>query len=514
MPAKVLVIGFDGMEATLVERLARRGTLPTFAGLAQRGTTYRLDSCLDTIPDAVWLELTTGRSAGYLGCHWHPRQVFAGEARQRALEFGDIEARDFWQHASEAGRRVAVLDVPQTAPSPGLNGVQLHEWGTHERRGSARTDPPELAADLLGRHGVHPLAHDQRTLSRCDDHPDTPEGFAELRDALLAGAEKRTHLFLDLLDSESWDLFVGTFAEAHCAGHQMWHLHDARSPWHDPDAPLELRTAVERVYAELDAGLAAVLERAGPDADILVLLSHGMDLNRGGWQLLPELLVRLGYGSGHGVTSAARSRLPDPVKRVLKAIIPGHTRTRLQAAAGSLPEPLESPRTRALGVMNGFCGAIRLNVAGRDPYGSVEPGAEYDELCGEIAAELDELENPLIDGPAVKEVVRTVAVYGKDVHPNLPDLVIRWNPDQPVIETLQSSRAGVVSRPVRVRPVPRSGDHSAESRLWAFGPSFSAGETGEGGRTVDLAPTVLELLGVAPPAQFDGRALTSPALRI
>ena len=501
------------MEATLVERLAQRGTLPTFAGLAPRGTSYRLDSCLDSLPNAIWHELSTGRFAGSLGVYWYPQQVHAGEARQRAVDPDELDLTAFWHRASAAGRRVAVLDIPMVAPSPGINGVHLHDWGTHERRGEARTDPPELAAEILARHGPHPLAHDERTLSRCDDHPDSPEGFVRLRDTLVVGAERRTRMLSDLLAQENWDLFVCAFTEAHCAGHQMWHLHDERSPWHDPTAPLELRTAVERVYAEIDAGLAALLEGAGEDAQVLVQLSHGMDLNRGGWQLLPELLVRLGYGSGHGAASEVRRRLPAPVKRVIRSVIPRRARGRLQEAAGSLPEPLESPRTRALAVMNGHYGAIRLNVRGRDPYGSVERGPAYDNLCTELAAELLQLENPLSGGPAVAEVVRLDEIYGPDVHPNLPDLVIRWREEQPLIETLSSPRAGTLSGPVRVRPVPRSGDHSTESRLWAFGPSFSPGETVAGARAVDLAPTVLELLDVAPPAELDGRPLTSPALR-
>lgn len=506
-PAKVLVIAFEGMEATLVERLARTGALPTFAALPERGSSFRLDSCLDTIPDAIWLELTTGRSAGAIGCHWHPRQVHAGEARQRAFDFGETDLKDFWHHASGVGRRVAVLDVPQAAPSPGLNGVHLREWGTHERWGQARTDPPELAAEILARHGPHPLAHDRGSPTSCDDHDCSNDDFARLRDALLVGAEQRARLFRDLLDREDWDLFTCVFTEAHCGGHQMWHLHDERSPWHDRAAPVEARTALERVYSELDTGLASLLEGAGRDTNVLVLLSHGMDLNRGGWQLLPELLVRLGYGSGHGAASTVRGRLPDPVKRVLRGVIRGRARTRLQTAAGSLPEPLESPRTRALAVMNGHCGAIRLNVRGRDPYGPVERGAEYDELCAEVTLELEKLESPLTGAPAVAEIVRTDALYGQGVHPNLPDLVVRWSREQPVIETLRSPRAGTVSRPLRVPPVPRSGEHSDESRVWALGPAFEPGREVDGARTVDLAPTVLALLGVAPPDHLDGRPL-------
>ena len=64
MPAKVLVLGLDAAEATLIERWAAAGQLATFADLARRGAVFRLDNPLDTLPEAIWHELHTGRDAG------------------------------------------------------------------------------------------------------------------------------------------------------------------------------------------------------------------------------------------------------------------------------------------------------------------------------------------------------------------------------------------------------------------------------------------------------------------
>jgi hypothetical protein len=52
---------------------------------------------------------------------------------------------------SDAGRRVAVLDVPHTRPVEGLNGVQVSEWGAHDRHFGTRswpatTDPMESSS--------------------------------------------------------------------------------------------------------------------------------------------------------------------------------------------------------------------------------------------------------------------------------------------------------------------------------------------------------------------------------
>jgi predicted AlkP superfamily phosphohydrolase/phosphomutase len=509
-PAKVLVIAFDGMEATAIDRMVERGPLPAFAGLRESHAAIRLEGCLDTFPDAIWLELLTGRSAGRHGCYWHPHQVHAGEARQRALRREDIDVRGFLHQAAAAGKRVAAVDIPRATMAVEFDGVEVRDWGTHERDGAAHGTPQELVAGLVAHHGRHPVPHDPRERTRCDDHSWTAEEFARLRDALVRGAAQRTALVLDLLQQDDWDLFTCTFAEAHCAGHQLWHLFDERSPWYEPRADAAVAGALEDVYVAVDRGLDTLLERVDEETTVLVLLSHGMGVNRGGWQLLPEILGRLGHASGQGTAAKVRGRLPEPAKRLLRTVVPRPARTRLQTAGGSLPEPLESRRTRAIAAMNGRCGAVRLNVRGRDPFGAVERGEEYDAACADIAAALLELEDLATGAPAVSEVVRTDAMYGEDAHPSLPDLVVRWNTELPLIESVASRRAGVVSGPVRIPSMPRSGDHSTESRL--FVPA-RCGPAGRSAKAVDFAPTILDLLDVSIPNGLDGSSLlaTAPA---
>lgn len=62
MSAQVLVIGLDAAEATLVERWAAEGILPTFARLIREGAVSSLHNSLETLPGAIWPELMTGRS--------------------------------------------------------------------------------------------------------------------------------------------------------------------------------------------------------------------------------------------------------------------------------------------------------------------------------------------------------------------------------------------------------------------------------------------------------------------
>lgn len=495
------------MEASLVERWAADGSLPTFASLAERARAFTLDGRIDHLPDIAWPEIATGRLGASIGWFSVPRQLFSGESRPRPVRPDDVDLTAVWTHAAAAGRRVAAFDVPWAGPTSGDRAVHLWGWGTHDRPFGTGSDPPEALELLRRRHGEHALAHDHATRSHCDNHKDSHESYRDLLSRLLRGIELKTELALDLLAQEEWDLYFTVFSESHCVGHHFWHLLDPSSRWHDASAPRELKRAIRSVYTALDGALARLLARAGNGAMTVVFMPLGMGPMPGGWQLLPEVLVRLGYGSGHGKASAVRGRLPEPVKRVLRTAVHGQTRARLREAAGSLPFPLESSATRAVAVQNFPAGAIRLNLKGREPFGQVEPGEAYDAACYDLVAELLQLEDAGSGEKVVASALRADELYGERLHPNIPDILVSFRKDLGPIESARSPRVGKVSETFRTPALPRSGDHTGNGRLWVSGPNISSGSTRGEATTLDIAPTILRLLDVPQPASFDGRAL-------
>ena len=235
-----------------------------------------------------------------------------------------------------------------------------------------------------------------------------------------------------------------------------------------------------------------------------------MGTSVGGYQLLPEFLVRTGFGSGSGTTAQVRSRTPTTVKGIIRALVPGPLRRRVQARAGSLPLPLESPDTKAIAIPNNRCGGIRFNLKGREPHGQVEP-EEVDALVEELRRELHALEDPESGKPVVERVVTAEEAFGPDHHPDIPDVIVVFRTDLGQINAAQSPRAGLLRLHQYGPNTPRSGDHTVESRLWAMGPGISPGTRVEGGNVLDLAPTVLALLGIAKPEGLDGKPLAGVA---
>lgn len=510
MSAKVLFIGLDAGSAALIHRFRRDGAMPTFARLEQSGSAFRLSSPLKSLPGAIWPEISTGVSGGKMGEFYHPGQLRTGEARIRPLRPDESHTEQyFWTRASRGGRRVAAIDIPQTALPSSLNGVQLCEWGLHDRNFEIVSEPPGLLGELRARYGDHPVQG-----RACDTWADD-DGHEILLDNLLKGIGAKTELLLDVMDREPWDLFACVFGETHCAGHQFWHLLDRTHPRHPADVPPRLRDALKLVYEAIDAGMARLIERAGPDVTVLALASHGMGPYVGGPQLLPEVLSRLGMAGRPDTAPRRRLRalhdraryLPRPVKLMLRKALGFAALRRAQASIGVMSEPFESPATRAGAVRNNRCGAIRLNLEGREPFGSVAPGAEAEALVAELRAELMALVRPDTGRPIVEGVDTAEEVFGANHHPDLPDLIIRFRTDAGVIEACASPRIGTVAVPVNSPGYPRTGDHVPQSRLWAAGPGIPAGRRVDGGGVLDIAPTILRLLDVAVAGDMDGKAL-------
>lgn len=511
MSARLLVIGLDAAEPTLIEHWAARGDLPHIRAVIARAGRFRLDNSLRTLPGAIWPELQTGVSCGRVAHYYHPGQIHTGEVERRPLDAADVDAsRYYWARAAAAGLKVASLDMPQTVEAPGMDGgsLQLFEWGLHDRNFTIASAPGRFLDHVRRHYGDHPIGC-------CDTHGRSHAGYESLYGGLKKGAALKTALLEETLKSDRWDLFTCCFGETHCVGHQFWHFRDESHPWHEPDAPAPFKGAMLEIYQAVDAGIGKLIAAAGPEAQIMLVASHGMGPYTGGPNLLDELLARMGLaGSAEesGWTRAARAlqrnqSLPaDLVRKVLRPVLGKRLLHGAQAKFGGLHAPLTNPAVRATSVPNNRCGAIRLNMKGREPFGQVVPGNEAAAILEDIRQALAELRDAVRDEFIVETSYTAREVFGDGHHPDVPDLMVVFRDDLGVLDACVSPRYGRIDVPVYRRILPRSGDHTVNSRLWMAGPGIA--QSGEGaGNVLDLAPSVLARLGIGARGGMDGRPL-------
>jgi predicted AlkP superfamily phosphohydrolase/phosphomutase len=170
---------------------------------------------------------------------------------------------------------------------------------------------------------------------------------------------------------------------------------------------------------------------------------------------------------------------------------------------GKLMEGVDWKRTRAYAI---GLGQIYFNLRGRESQGNVSPGAEYKGLQEEIASKLVTLKDPDDGAKIFADVYRRDDIYQGEYLQNAPDLQGGFNDGYRV--GWQDSLGGVKRTVVDNNNRKWSGDHCATAAEISGGVLFTNLRlAGERPHIMDLAPTILRLLGAPLPNDLDGRPL-------
>jgi len=508
---KVLLVAIDAFDLGVARGFTDEGDLPHLSAVFERSSRATVRSPFGIHSSAGWPSVSTGRSFSE-----HQRQCWIEtglDYEDRWTDTRDIDGTPFWEYLSRAGKRSAILDVPHLVPDDEHNGVQLIEYGCHDRHLGTQSVPDKLIDEIVDEFGEHPVGmidpSSDRTFSPCDYHrragvQRTPEESKAVLDDLLLGQARKEAASLSLLTQGGWDLFMTVFGESHCTGHQLWSSHDPDHPWYDPAVVAEVGDPLRTMYRRLDRALGRHIAAAGDEATVLVMAPHGMGSHFGGTPLLDEILHRIeladaGGPQGNAATRAAKAawaRIPGRFDAQARRLLAARLQPRV--ADGDTP-PLDLPPRRERRWFSPPCdepfGPIRLNVVGRETHGIIRRGAEFDAACEHLRDVLLDLVNVETGERAVLDVVRSDVHYTRRPDDLLPDLFVVWNNTRPV-EALYSPRTGLV---VRRQTHWRSGDHPADGFLLAAGPGIEPDRDIGTIDARDVGPTVAALFGVSMP---------------
>ena len=504
----LLVLGIDAADPDLIEQWAADGTLPHLGALIRRGFSGRTHSVDGFFIGATWPSFFTGVTPARHGIHYMVQFEPGTGTLYRPAAADYVRRPPFWHALASAGRRVAVLDVPLSRIDPGIDALQIVEWGGHDAVFGFRACPPEAGREILKRFGSHPLG------PTCDATGRQAGDYARFIDTLLAGVRTKAALTTHMLHASEWNFFMQVFTEAHCAGHQCWHLHDPTHPAHDPIVAAVTGDPLRRVYTAIDDAIGQVLASAG-NARILILAAHGMKHAYGAQFLLPEILFRLGVAhpaasatdprTEHATRASLRwvwRRLPAPVRRALEPLRAHAAGERRRSVLPALDADLA--RSACFVVPNGLAvGGIRLNLAGREAAGVLAP-AQADAFCADLRDALLGIVDERTGGPVVRRVLRTRDCYEGEHLGALPDMLVEWDD---AAATGSAGVGGGAASTVRVHSprigilegqnsYARTGEHRPEGMFIAAGPGIPAGRRNESTSILDFAPTLAAMLGV------------------
>jgi predicted AlkP superfamily phosphohydrolase/phosphomutase len=494
---KLTVIGLDAATLDVIEPLAVAGDLPHLGGLLDRGAHGRLRSTTHPLTPLAWTTMTTGANAGRHGI-WDFSERDESGYGLRLVNGSSVRVPPLWTRLDAAGRRVGIVNVPFTWPTPPLQGFALAGIDAWERE-EGMTSPPELLAELHSRFG--------RLLT---DHafPLDAEGRYDL-DEVRAVSAQRVEIVTWLAERHAPELLFVVFMAADHVHHLAW------SDWERRGR----ESLVADVYRILDGAVGELLERVGGE-NVLVVSDHGAGplegvVNLNAW------LSRQGYlaydgGNHNGARLAhrlyqARRRVPADLRRSLKQRVP-FVRERVQALRQP-PAVVDWSCTRAFA--HGVFGNVVVNLRGRERDGIVEP-EEYEPLRVELADRLAELRSPAGE-PIVAAVHRREDLFHGSELARIPDLVVEFRDYAWLGKGNLTERSGELEDRVVPAAHPGAvyeGSHRPEGIFVLAGPAARAGARLAPG-ILDVAPTLFYLLDEAIPLDFEGHLLAEaldPAL--
>lgn len=492
---RVAVIAIDGADPATLHRYVDEGAMPAIGELIQRSREIEVHTRTDVFSGSPWPDFASGVAFENHGLHaFRP-------IRNGTLE--TVEADDFkpptpfWERAVAAGLRAAVADVPYCAPPEAdaeLDGLSVLEWGPFPSLRTPGAFPRDVGDELLARHAPYPF-HNQEVLTAADVGPLTAE--------LCDSARVRGEIFRDLFTRDAPDVMVGVFCEPHPATHQCQVLEVPDHACRDALAGSEIEQPIREVFRAVDAAIGKLIASLGPGTTVLLMCLNGMRPSYGGAQLLGDVLTRLELSvPARGIRARKRYRdfVPQPVRTVLHQVTP--PRIRAENVHRSLAAMFDWSATRAFSLPWVYGGYLRVNLRGREPRGIVEPGAEYAALLDRVETEVRALRVVGTDAPAVAEIIRPHERFPGRAVDQLPDMMVIWNNHRP-IEAVESPSLGVIKN----GEPGRHGSHTAEAGMFASGPGIQAGPPIADAWDIDIAPTVLALLGIAPSEELDGKPI-------
>ena len=425
---RVVAIGIDAAESTLVRRLVERGDLPVLQSLAAGGVWGPVTSPASISSGALWPSFLTGRPPAEHGLTANGsggRRRWGSPARP-----GTICSRS--EDDVSRGRTVTILDVPFAPRLDRPGCTEVLDWGAHDfLKGRLEASPPSVERLVAEVGGVHPFAAGAVDAAGPRDHA----GLSRVVTHCLAGVERRGRLARRLLADTAPDLFLMVFTEVHRAGHLLWHTvdpshpdHESAGEWRGPGLPALLQ-AIDREIGHLQ-------DVAGPEAVLVVFSLHGMRPARGVPTILGPLLEARGLAvpkawRDHSwperagrVFTAVKGQLPGPAKRLYYRLVP-------RTVSASLAQPVGAVTRLRLVAHDGDLVADR--PAGLDPVQSPGTGGPrdrrpdgYEDLCRRVEQVVRAARRA--DGrPIARAVIRTADTAEAAAATRLPDLVVDWD---------------------------------------------------------------------------------------
>ncbi|MBN1953449.1 MAG: alkaline phosphatase family protein [Anaerolineae bacterium] len=468
---KVLVVGLDCAPPPVLfqtgaeSRIGLKDQLPNLSRLIDEGLYGPLSSSIPCITVPAWTSMLSSKDPGVLGFYGFRNRADHSYDRMTIATADAIHEKRVWDILSAADKTSVVVGVPQTYPIRPLRGNLVSSFLTPSTQ-RQYTFPNEL------RHEI-----DQVLAGRIYD-VDVPQFRTEDKDHLLRQiqemTEKRFAVIKYLLREKPWDFFMFVEIGLDRIHHGMWKFWDPAHARHEPGN--RYQDAIPAYYRYLDRELGEILGMLDDDTVVMVVSDHGAQAMEGGFAVNEWLRQE-------GLLVLKEDEMPH------EGLVPFEK------------VEVDWERTTAWGA-GGYYSRIFMNVQGREPQGKI-PAARYEQARDELKERIEAIPDPA--GEPMGSVAFKPQELYREVRNVAPDLLVyfgnlRWRAvgsfGLPQLYTTENDTG------------PDDANHDQDGVLILWDPRRNyGGRTVAGMQLMDVAPTVLQWMGLRVPPDMQGQVI-------
>jgi predicted AlkP superfamily phosphohydrolase/phosphomutase len=342
--------------------------------------------------------------------------------------------------------------------------------------------PANYTAELVKKHGlIKTLGWWHDTWALNEEKID--EGLF-LEDAFRT-MQAQAEITLDELKNDPPSLLVSVFLATDHVSHMFFRLLDPEHPRYDAELAAKYGDAILQSYERMDHIVGDVERAMKPGGTLIIVSDHGFHTWRKGFNT-NTWLVQNGYMTLKNPGAEEKTYNLDNL-----------------FGQGSFFPNVDWSRTKAYAL---GLGQIYLNLRGREKLGILERGPEADRLMEEIRQKLEAFEDPDTHQPVVQKVYFGREIFHGPRMREAPDLQVDFRDGY---RTSWQTALGAIPSGIVVANMKKwSGDHCASDPSDTQGIFFSNRPiTTATPSILDVAPTVISILGVQPPGKLDGQPL-------